>query len=424
MPLGEASGAAGAAESPDGAPPAMPPPVIRNAEARRLFLAGQGLSRPPNAKLTDDGLRDLVDDLGFVQVDSINTVERAHHMILFSRNQTYKPARLTRLLERDAALFENWTHDAAIIPSCFYPFWKPRFARERAHLRDRWRKWRRDGFEEMLDEVLGRVRDHGPVMARHLGDGRKKEAAGWWDWHPSKTALEYRWRTGELAVARREGFQKVYDLAERVIPARHLEETPTDGAFVDWACRGALERLGTATSGELAAFWGGITPAEAAGWCRDNLGNGVVEVAVEGTEGGKPRPAYAQRAQVESLSELPSPPGRIRVLSPFDPVLRDRARTERLFGFRYRIEVFVPAAKRQYGYYVFPLLEGERLIGRIDMTCERQAGRLRVKGLWLEPGIRFTRKRQDTLAAELERLRRFTGAERVARDDGYVRAAG
>ncbi len=402
----------------------MSRPLIRNAEARRLFLAGQGLARPPNARLTRDGLRDLVDDLGFVQVDSINTVERAHHMILFARNRTYRREQLTCLLERDGALFENWTHDAAIIPSRFYPFWKPRFAREAARLRERWRKWRRDGFEERLEEVLERVRAGGPVMARHLGDGGKKDTAGWWDWHPSKTALEYLWRTGELAVARREGFQKVYDLAERVIPACHREETPIAEALVDWACRGALDRLGTATSGELAAFWGGITPAEAADWCRDNLDNGLVEVAVEAAEGGRPRPAYAQRALLGSLSDLPAPPGSIRVLSPFDPLLRDRGRTERLFGFRYRIEVFVPAAKRKYGYYVFPLLEGDRLIGRIDMTCERRAGRLRIKGLWLEPGFRFTRKRQDGLAAELERLRRFTGVDKVAYDDGFVRSAG
>jgi uncharacterized protein YcaQ len=401
----------------------MPPRLIRNAEARRLFLAGQGLTRRPSARLTRAGLRDLVDDLGFVQVDSINTVERAHHMILFARNRSYRPGQLSRLLERDGDLFENWTHDAAIIPSRFFPFWKPRFARERERLRARWRKWRRDGFEERLDEVLARVRDGGPVMSRHLGGDRKTQAGGWWDWHPSKTALEYLWRTGELAVARREGFQKVYDLTERVIPARHRAQTPTVETFVDWACRTALERLGFATSGELAAFWGGVGPAEAAAWCRDNLGEGVLEMAVEGAD-GRPRAAFARRARLESLAELPAPPGRIRVLSPFDPLLRDRARTERLFGFRYRIEVFVPAAERQYGYYVFPLLEGARLIGRIDMACDRKAGVLRVKGLWLEPGVRFTRRRRDALAAELERLRRFTGAERVAHDEGYLKAAG
>jgi uncharacterized protein YcaQ len=401
----------------------MPPALIRNAEARRILLAGQGLSRPPRRKLTAAGLRNLVEDLGFVQVDSINTVARAHHMILLARNQTYRPAQLTRLLERDCALFENWTHDAAIIPSSFYPFWKPRFARERARLRERWRKWRRAGFEEQLERVLARVREAGPVMARDLGEDGKRSAGGWWNWHPAKAALEYLWRTGALAVARREGFQKVYDLAERVIPACHRAETPTAEAFVDWACRGALTRLGFASAGELAAFWGGLTPAEAARWCRDNLDSGVMEIAVEGADGG-PRAAYASRALLESPPDLPEPPGRIRVLSPFDPVLRDRARAERLFGFRYRIEVFVPEARRRYGYYVFPLLEGARFLGRIDMTCAHQDGALRVKGLWLEPGLALTRKRQDGLAAELERLSKFAGAERVAYDDGHLKTPG
>ena len=399
----------------------MPPPLIRNAKARRLFLARQGLSQPPRHKLTAAGLHDLVDELGFVQVDSINTVARAHHMILFARNQTYRPAQLTRLLEHEAELFENWTHDASIIPCRFYPFWKPRFARERETLRERWRKWRRTGFEAQLEAVLARVREAGPVMARDLGEGRKASADGWWDWHPAKTALEYLWRTGDLAVARREGFQKVYDLSERVIPACHRQETPSAEALVDWACRGALDRLGVATSGELAAFWGGVTAAEAAEWCRKELEEDLVEVAVEGVD-GRPRKAYAPRGLPRSLSDLPDPPGRIRVLSPFDPLLRDRGRTERLFGFRYRIEVFVPEAKRQYGYYVFPLLEGARLLGRIDMTCARQDGALRVKGLWLEPGCAFTRRRRDGLDAELERLRRFAGAERVVYDDGYLKA--
>ncbi len=400
----------------------MAAPLIRNPEARRLFLARQGLSRPPRRKLTTAGLHDLIEALGFVQVDSINTVARAHHMILFARNQTYRPAQLTRLLEREATLFENWTHDASVIPCRFYPFWKPRFERERVALRERWRKWRRAGFEAQLESVLERVREAGPVMARDLGESRKASTDGWWDWHPSKTALEYLWRTGDLAVARREGFQKVYDLSERVIPDCHRQQAPSTEAFVDWACRGALERLGVATSGELAAFWGGVTPAEAAQWCQTNLADGLVEVAVEGTD-GKTRKAYAPRGLPRGLAELPDPPERLRVLSPFDPLLRDRARTERLFGFRYRIEVFVPEAKRRYGYYVFPILEGARLIGRIDMTCARQDGALRVKGLWLEPGCSLTRKRRAGLEAELERLRRFAGAERVVHDDGYLKAA-
>ena len=405
----------------------MPPPLIANADARRAFLAAQGLARPVGARLTREGLYDLIEQLGFVQVDSINTVERAHHLILFSRNHTYRHGQLGHLLERKAALFENWTHDASIIPTRFYPYWMCRFAQERETLRERWRKWHREGFEAVLDQVLDHVRAEGPVMARHLGGEEQKKgaganAAGWWNWHPSKTALEFLWRTGELAVARREGFQKVYDLAERVIPAHHREAAPTRQALVDWACRGALERLVFATSGELAAFWGAVTPAEAAAWCKKHRGRDLAEVAVEPANGGKPRSAYARPDFRDRLSEVPTPPGGIRVLSPFDPLVRDRNRTERLFDFRYRIEVFVPEARREYGYYVFPLLERDRLIGRIDMRAKKDDGALSVTGLWLEPRLKFTRAREAKLAGELDRLASFVGAETVRFQNGFLRA--
>ncbi len=400
------------------------PRLINNRTARRLFLARQGLAFPPHRKLTDPDLLTLIEHLGFVQVDSIQTVERAHHMILFARNQTYRHKQLSRLIEKDAALFENWTHDASIIPSCFFPFWKLRFAREEARLRERWRKWRGGSFESELDRVLQLVSDNGRVLARELGNDEgdvPKTNGGWWDWHPSKTALEYLWRCGHLAVAARDGFQKVYDLTERVLPDPHLTVEPTEAEAVDWACRTALDRLGVATSGEIAAFWDLVSPEEAKAWCLARKGGELEEVAVESAGSGKPRAAYVW-AGADPCEDLPEPPKRLRVLSPFDPLIRDRKRTERLFGFNYRIEVFVPAAKRRYGYYVFPLLEGDRLIGRLDMKHERSSGDLRVKGLWLEPRVRLSRARQDRLEAELERQRRFTGAEQVVFEDGWVKS--
>ena len=148
----------------------MTVPIIPNAAARRLFLSAQGLCRLPNRKLDAAGLLELIESIGFVQLDSIQTVERAHHMILFARNQTYRHKLLTRLHEREAALFENWTHDAAIIPSRFYPYWQTRFARERRRLRDRWHKTRRGEYNALLQAVLERVRDEGPLMARDFKD--------------------------------------------------------------------------------------------------------------------------------------------------------------------------------------------------------------------------------------------------------------
>ena len=400
----------------------MSRPLIRNAPARRYFLAAQGLSSPPRRKLTRSGLQRLIEQLGYVQVDSINTVERAHHLILFARNQTYSHRQLAHLLERDATLFENWTHDAAIIPSNFYRFWSHRFALERDALRTRWRKWRRNGFEEMLDEVRARIKEYGPIMARQLASDEPKNASGWWDWHPSKTALEFLWRTGDLAVARREGFQKVYDLAERVIPSCYRGEPPSPAEFIDWACREALARLGFASPGDLASFWGGVSASEAAAWCQAASGGDVIEVLVEAANGSGPKLAYALRDFPEHAARAPTPPGQLRVLSPFDPVIRNRNRTEQIFDFRYRIEVFVPEAKREYGYYVFPLLERDRFVGRIDMRHMRQEGILKVSGLWLEPRFKFTAQRRDKLDAELARLGTFIDADRVVFEDGFLKS--
>jgi len=394
-------------------------PLIPNAEARRYWLKLQGLSGP-RGRPTRSGLLALIERLGYVQVDSINTVARAHDLILFQRHPAYRPRQLAHLLERERSLFENWTHDAAVIPASFYPYWRPRFARAEIRLVERWRKWRRDGFEAMFDQVLAQVRDGGPVLARELGADEAKNAGGWWDWHPSKTALEYLWRTGRLAVTRREGFQKVYDLAERVIPPEHLGEAPDREAYVDWACAGALRRLGFAGPAEIADFWGDLTAAEAAAWCKARLDDRVVEVSVASAE-GKPWRAFARPEAVEAAAGAPPAPRRLRVLSPFDPLIRNRTRTGRLFGFDYRIEVFVPEARRRYGYYVFPLLQGERFVGRIDMKHASREGRLEVSGIWLEPRLKATPARLRALEAELGRIAGFVGAERIAYADGYLR---
>lgn len=385
---------------------------ISNKAARRIFLARQGLSATPSRALSKDGLHQIIHDLGFVQVDSIATVTRAHEQILFSRNQTFRREHLRELLEEDRALFEHWTHDASILPSVFFPYWKHRFARREQSIRQRWAKWQGEDFDKAFEETLQRVAENGELLARDVKAADHK-SGGWWEWHPSKTALEFYWHTGKLAISRRENFQKVYDLTERVLPAHVLETEVSHEAFIDWACRSALERLGFATHGEIAAFWDLVSPEEARQWVVDHRGE-LVDVAIEPDDGGRPRAAVAFTGFSANPEDWPEPPGRLRVLSPFDPLLRDRDRAERLFGFRYRIEIFVPEPKREYGYYVFPLLEGDRLVGRIDMKAERKAGTLNVRRLWLEPGVRASAGRMAKLEAELLRVGRFAGVESLA----------
>ncbi|MEZ5753840.1 MAG: crosslink repair DNA glycosylase YcaQ family protein [Paracoccaceae bacterium] len=393
-------------------------PIIPNSAARRHFLDRHALAEPPSGGCSGPGLAGLVERIGFVQVDSITTVARAHDMILWARRGAFRPAALKRALEGERRLWEHWTHDASILPMGLWPMWRARFAADEARLYGNWQRWFREGYQAQFGTILDRIARDGPVSSSDVGEGEARGKGGWWDWHPSKTALEWLWRTGKIAVTRRDGFRKVYDLTERVIPdaVRAVEVAP--GAVVDWACASALERLGFATAREVAAYWNAVSGEVARDWLARALAEGRVEDAwVEGADGARRRvftvPGLAR-------ADVPGVTGRLRVLSPFDPALRDRARAEFLFGFRYRIEVFVPEPKRVFGYYVFPLLEGDRLVGRIDV--KRAGGVLAVRAVWPEPGVAWGKGRQAKLEAELARLAGFVGSDRVDWAEGWLRA--
>ncbi|SEA39536.1 winged helix-turn-helix domain-containing protein [Rubrimonas cliftonensis] len=400
----------------------MTPPVLPNALARRLFLHRHALAEPPTGPASGADLAELVRRIGFVQVDSINTVERAHHMILFSRRRSYRPAALRPLLERDRNLWEHWTHDASILPIETFPYWRRRFDADAERLRGTWRRFFREGYEAQLDAVLDRIAVEGPLTTSDLGEGEARgDRGGWWDWRPSKTALEWLWRTGRLSVTRRDGFRKVYDLTERVVPESYLRAEVEHEELVDWACRTALDRLGFATRRELQAYYDAVPSGAVAAWTGAAAARGeIVEIAVEGADGALQK-AFARPDVAERAMAAPEPTRQLRALSPFDPALRDRRRAEFLFGFHYRIEVFVPEAKRRWGYYVFPLLEGDRLVGRLDAKAHRSEGVLKVRAAWLEPGVRPSRARLDRLDAELRRLARFSGCDRVEHMPGWRR---
>lgn len=397
-------------------------PTLDNADARRIFMDRHALLETPSGPAKGDALLDLITRLGFVQIDSINTMARAHDLILFSRRPSYRPKALKRLYEQDRALFEHWTHDAAVIPMAFYPWWRMRMQRDASDLMKKWRLWRRDGFEAQFQTVLTHIRDTGPCCSADVGKSEKKGSGGWWDWHPSKTALEYLWMTGALTVVRRDGFRKVYDLTERVIEDSRRNDVPDEAQTIDWCCNTALDRLGFATPGELCRFWRHITPAEAKSWADQELQLGkVIEVGIQQNDGS----VRKMLARPELLSDRAlehSPTNRIRVLSPFDPMLRDRTRAQKLFGFDYKIEIFVPEPKRKYGYYVFPILQGDRLIGRVDMKADREGDVLHVRAVWPEPKVRWGKARTSAFEAEADRLTRLAGVSRVTFADDWLRA--
>jgi len=386
------------------------PLIIPNEKARALILARSGLSgvhQEGGAK----ALGSLVRKLGYVQLDSIRIVERAHHHILFSRHRSYRPRHLEKLQGQTPELFEHWTHDSSLIPLEHYPHWSHRFALARSRIA-LWRE--RFGDDRVLETIRDHVATHGTARARdfaHLG-GR---TGSWWGWGPAKAALEYLWRTGELSVLKRDGFEKLYELSERAIPPALREARPTRRETIAWSCSEALERLGAATPKMLAGFWDHASIAEAATWIEAEKRQGrLIDVTLEGSLGKRGFVAVAKPDIEAQLAALPEPTSRLRVLSPFDPVLRDRARLERIFGFDYRIEIFVPSHKRKFGYYVFPLLEGSRFVGRIDMKAERAKDHLSVKSLWLEPRLALSKARRGKLERELARQAKLAAVRNVA----------
>jgi uncharacterized protein len=388
---------------------------VKAEEARLLLMGAQGLLEDPERAATPAVLRRLVERMGFVQLDSINVVERAHHLTLASRLDAYKHEHLSRLLEKDRSLFEHWTHDASAVPSKWFAHWKPRFGRERVRILDKsswWRQRMGDDHGRVVKHVRERIEREGPLRSSDFEHERRGGAAGWWEWKPQKAALEFLWRTGELTVARREAFQKVYDLTERVLPRHSAEPCPTEDEHVEWACSTALERLVVATPKELSEFWAAVDIEAARGWCEGAAREcRVVPVTVESLDGSKPRHAYASVDWRRRLERLPAAPARTRLLSPFDPVLRDRARARRLFDFDYRFEAFVPGPKRVHGYYVLPVLEGDRLVARLDPKFERREGTLQVRRVYWEPGVRVTSRRRKGLERAVARLARFVGAD-------------
>lgn len=401
----------------------MTAPRLSNIAARRIFLDRHALLETPQGNAADGDLLELIARLGFVQLDSINTVARAHDLILFARKPRYRPQDLRNLYEHGKGLFEHWTHDAAIIPLDFYPQWQMRRQRDAEKLKKQWRSWRRDGFEAQLQTVLDHIREVGPCGTSDVGKDEQKGSGGWWDWHPSKTALEYLWRSGALHVVGRENFRKRYDLTERALEP-HVwapNAAPSETETIDWCCKGAIDRLGFATSGEIAAFWAHVSAAEARSWCADALSRGEIEeIEITSTEGEIKR-SFARPGVAQDPAAQQTAPARMRVLSPFDPALRDRKRAKFLFGFDYRIEVFVPAPKRIYGYYVFPLMQRDRLVGRVDMKAFRAEDHLCIHAVWPEKGIAWGKGRQSALEAELDRIKRLAGVSEVIFDDGWLR---
>ena len=362
-------------------------------EARRLALAAQGFGRPrPTGRVDTRHLRRAIDDVGLLQLDSVNVFCRSHYMPLFSRLGPYPRQALDRLAwhenpggkarragQRD--LIEYWGHEASLLPVDLQPLLRWRMARADKLA---WKNVARVAAEqpELLEFVLYMVRERGPLRASDLAaKGRRREPGEMWSWSEEKTALEYLFFSGQVCAARRVNFERLYDLPERVLPPQVLNApTPSQDEAQRQLLLIAAKRLGVATEADLGDYFR-LPRSESKARVAELAEDGsLTPVRVEGWR----QPAYLSTERPKGLRRTTSARA---LLTPFDSLIWARDRTERLFNFRYRIEIYVPAPKRTYGYYVLPFLLGDRLVARVDLKSDRQAGVLRVRSAFAEPYV-------------------------------------
>ncbi|CAO1668277.1 winged helix-turn-helix domain-containing protein [Salinicola sp. NYA28a] len=391
-------------------PSAVPSPQRRLtlSQARRLALKAQGFTSRSPESANRGHLRRLVDRLGVLQIDSVNALARSHYLPAFSRLGPYPTPLLDELAwsrNRHRSLFEYWGHEASLLPLSFYPAmrWRMRRAQDGIGIYKHLARFGRERGE-VIERVLAQVRDHGPLGAGALNT-REGPAGPWWDWSDEKHALEWLFAAGEVTVAGRRGFERLYDLPERVLPATVLNQTEPD---LLEAHRQLLHQsaraLGVATEKDLRDYYR-LAPQDTRAALQTLIEDGTVTpVSVE---------SWQQPAYVVGEPRIPRRLETAALLSPFDSLIWYRERTERLFGFHYRLEFYVPPAKRTYGYYVMPFLHGDRLIARLDLRARRAEGELSVLAIHPEPAVTFRDAELHALAGQLEGLARWLGLPRI-----------
>ena len=345
------------------------------AAARALLLATQGLGAAPGRPATKEGVLEAVRRMGVLQIDSIAVVARSPYLVLWSRLGTYEPRWLDELLA-EGALFEYWSHAACFIPIEDYGLYR----RLMLEGREKSRAWF-SAHPEEIGRVLGRVREAGEVRSAEFArtDGR---AGGSWEWKPEKRALEMLFTAGELMVSRRQNFQRVYDLRERVLPSWDDANLPEPDVVRRQLALKAVRALGVTTPGWVPDYFRTAKQGTATLLATLADEEALVRAEVAGWDG----PAYVHPDNLDLAADPPEPT-LTTLLSPFDPLVWDRARARVTFGFDYTIECYTPAPKRRYGYFTLPILRRGALIGRLDAKAHRQARQFEIKALHLEPGV-------------------------------------
>ncbi len=370
---------------------------ISLATARRIALAAQGLAdKRPQTSITRRHLNKVIGRTGLFQIDSVSALVRAHYMPMFSRIGPYPMQMLDEAAsKRPRKMFEYWAHEASLLPVETWPLmqWRMRKARRNERIYRRLAEFGRDN-QAYIGEIHRLVAERGPIAASDI-EGQRGEG-GWWGWSEAKHAFEWLFWAGHITTHSRRGFERLYDIPERVLPDTALRApVPDEADAIRELLRISARAHGVATAADLRDYFR-LSPAEADKRIAELVEAGeLLPVRVEN---------WSQKAWLWKDARIPRKVHARALLAPFDPLIWERGRTERLFGFRYRIEIYTPAERRVHGYYVLPFLIGDRLVARVDLKADRRAGILRVMASHCEEDLA-----DDTASALADELAVMAG---------------
>lgn len=347
--------------------------MLEKGKLRRIALNQQGLLKTDSFGRGKPATLRAIEHIGYVQIDTISVVERAHHHVLWSRVANYQAKFLNQLVA-ERKIFEYWFHAASWLPMRDYRFAMPRM---RA-MKDGKRHWSQNSDKKMMRDILVRIREEGPLRARDFEDTRKGKKE-WWDWKPAKHALEQLFMQGDLMVSGREGFQKIYDLPARVLPDQVNMRPPTLSEYATYLIDTSLRAHGFATQKSIIYLRTGQALRDA---ISDELHARIDAGLLATVKLNGDSVAYADPELLESRA--PRSNALVRILSPFDNAVIQRKRGRDLFAFDYKIECYLPAPKRKFGYFCLPILYRDRFVGRVDCKAHRKEKRLEVKALHIE----------------------------------------
>jgi uncharacterized protein YcaQ len=377
--------------------------------ARRMALHAQLLRRKRGLPKSKEGVARIIEKLGYIQLDTIAVVKRAHHHTIWTRFPGYNGDMLHKLQADDRRVFEYWGHQASFLPMIDFRYYIP-MKKSFFNPDKGWAKMMYEKCHKYVEPILERIREEGPLSSKDFEATSDHRRGPWWNWKPAKAALEILFWRGELMITERRKFQKIYDLTERVLPGKVDTSEPTGDELGRFLVRRALNSYAVARENEIRQHIQIGDREMITGALKKMLEAGEIKkIDIEGNEAD----FFALSENLESLSKHRRSKPQIMILSPFDNMIIQRDRLKWLFDFEYALECFLPAAKRTYGYFVHPILYGEQIIGRVDPKAERKSRTLIINNIYLETIPSDADRCFDSLAENLSQMAQFNKCEKI-----------